>query len=108
MHYVKTPIVDVLGGLLADAADIKNDVESAKAQLIGKAAQDPSICVFEGDMFRATVPFANKRKVDYKAILADLVRDGFANQDLIDSLVEQHTEIAEGVPTVRCTARKGL
>jgi hypothetical protein len=98
----------VLGGLLADAADIKTEAEAAKAVLIGMAAQDLNICAFEGDLFRATVTFADKRKVNYKAILAALVRDGFASQNLIDSLIEQNTETAEGVPTVRCTSRKGI
>jgi hypothetical protein len=107
MNYVKTPIVDVLGGLLADIADCKTEAEGAKAVLIGMAAQNPNICAFEGDLFRATVTFANKRVVDYKAILKSLVEHG-VDESIIRMLIEQNTSIAEGVPTVRCTARKGV
>jgi hypothetical protein len=107
MNYVKTPIVDILGGLLADVADAKTEADAVKANLIGMAAQNPNVCAFEGDLFRATVTFANKRVVDYKAILADLESHGVA-PDLIAALVKVHTSVAEGVPTVRCTARKGV
>ncbi len=106
MNFIKTPIVDVLGGLLADKADIGEEIDSAKAYLIGQAAQSPNVCAFEGELFRATVTFGIKRVVDYKAVLQSLVEQGVA-QDLVDALVKMHTSVAEGVPTVRCTARKG-
>jgi len=106
MNYVKTPIVDVLGGLLADKANLGEEIDAAKAVLIGQAAQFPEVCAFEGEMFRATVTFGNKKVVDYKGVLAALAAHGVA-QDLIDTLVTMNTSIAEGVPTVRCTARKG-
>lgn len=101
-------VVDVLGGLLADIADVKVEAEAAKAVLIGMAAQDSTCRAFEGDMFRAVVSFGDKRVTDYKAIFAVLVRDGFINQDLLDHLLKTHTSVAEGVPSVRCTARKGV
>ncbi len=107
-NYLKTPMADVLGGLLADAADTKTEVEAAKAQLIGMAAQDPNICVFEGDLFRATVTFANKRVVDYKAAIRELQARYEISQSTIDGVLRDCTQIAEGVPTVRCTARKGV
>jgi len=107
MNYVKTPLVDVLGGLLADKANLGEEIDAAKAVLIGQAAQFPEVCAFEGEMFRATVTFGNKRVVDYKAILASLINNGIVARDVIESLVDKHTGFAEGVPTVRCTARKG-
>jgi hypothetical protein len=107
MNFIKTPIVDVLGGLLADKADIGEEIDSAKAYLIGQAAQSPNVCAFEGELFRATVTFGIKRVVDYKAILAELVADGTVDSAVIVGLTEKYTQVAEGVPTVRCTARKG-
>jgi len=102
---VKTPIADVLGGLLADKADIGTEIEATKAVLIGIAANGGSRTL-EGELFRTTVSFGSKRVVDYKAILAVLLRDGFVNQDLLDHLLASHTQVAEGVPTVKCSARK--
>ena len=101
----KTPLADVLGGLLADKADAAAEADTVKAVLIGIAAQD-GFKAFEGDLFRATVSFGTKRVVDYKAVLAALAEQGVA-QDLIDALVTMNTSIAEGVPTVKCSARKG-
>ena len=108
MNYVKTPIADILGGLLADIADAKIEADAVKANLIGMAAQDPNVCAFEGNLFRATVTFGVKKVVDYKAILKSLAEDNHVLATVIAALVEQHTSIAEGVPTVRCTARKGI
>jgi hypothetical protein len=107
MNFIKTPIVDVLGGLLADKANIGEEIDSAKAYLIGEAAQNPNVCAFEGEMFRATVTFGTKRVVDYKAVLAALVACERVTQDEVDRLLANNTSVAEGVPTVRCTARKG-
>jgi hypothetical protein len=107
MNYVKTPIVDVLGGLLADKANIGEEIDAAKAVLIGQAAQFPEVCAFEGEMFRATVTFGIKKVVDYKAILQEIVARGAITQDTLDNLLHSYTSVAEGVPTVRCTARKG-
>lgn len=103
-----SPVVDVLGGLLADIAESKIEAEAAKAVLIGMSAQDPANRAFEGDLFRATVTFGKKTVVDYKAILAVLVRDGFINQQFLDHMLQQHTSVAEGLPSVRVTARKGV
>ena len=107
MNYVKSPIVDVLGGLLADKANIGEEIDAAKATLIGMAAQDMNVVAFEGELFRATVTFGVKRVTDYKAILAELVADGTVDNAVIVGLTEKFTSVAEGVPTVRCTARKG-
>jgi hypothetical protein len=110
MNYVKTPIADILGGLLADIADAKIEADAVKANLIGMAAQDPNVCAFEGNLFRATVTFGVKKVVDYKAIIAALVPADApaAAHAALAELVKQHTSIAEGVPTVRCSARKGV
>jgi hypothetical protein len=104
---IKTPIVDTLGGLLADKANIGEEIDAAKAYLIGVAAQD-GVKAFEGEMFRATVTFGAKRVVDYKAILRHLVDKSFLDDETMRYIIEQNTSIAEGLPTVRCTARKGL
>jgi hypothetical protein len=103
---IKTHIVDTLGGLLADKANIGEEIDAAKAYLIGVAAQD-GVKAFEGEMFRATVTFGAKRVVDYKAILNVLVLNYGIDRDVMARLIEANTETAEGVPTVRCTARKG-
>ena len=102
----KNHLADVLGGLLADKANIGEEIDSAKAYLIGEAAQNPNVCAFEGEMFRATVSFGSKKVVDYKAILEEIVCRGAITQDAMDMLLQAYTQVAEGVPTVRCTARK--
>ena len=107
MNYVKTPIVDVLGGLLADKANLGEEIDAAKAVLIGQDAQFPEDCAFEGEMFRATVTFGNKKVVDYKAVIAELASLLDMGTAQVNAIIERHTERAEGVPTVRCTARKG-
>jgi len=101
----KTPLVDVLGGLLADKADAAAEADTVKAVLIGMAAQD-GFKAFEGDLFRATVSFGNKKVVNYKGILESLVTAGFVTQAVMDDRIAAFTEIAEGVPTVKCSARK--
>lgn len=102
---VKTPIADVLGGLKADAANIKEEINYAQATLIGLAAKDGER-VFEGEMFRATVSFGTKRVVDYKAVFALLVKKEFISQSFLDRVIEDNTKVADGVPSVRVTARK--
>jgi hypothetical protein len=102
---IKTPIVDTLGGLLADKANIGEEVDAAKAYLIGVAAQDGTKA-FEGEMFRATVTFGTKRVVDYKAVLKELVDDYGVKREDLEEILLRRTEVAEGVPSVRCTARK--
>lgn len=102
---VKTPIADVLGGLKADAANIKEEISAAQAQLIGLAAQDGDK-VFEGEMFRAVISFGSKRVTDYKGAIRELQARYGISQDVIDGILIDNTEIAEGVPSVRVTARK--
>jgi len=101
----KNHLADVLGGLLADKANVVAEIDAVKANLIGIAANGGSRVV-EGEMFRATVSFGSKKVVDYKAILEEIVCRGAITQDAMDMLLQAYTQVAEGVPTVRCTARK--
>ena len=107
MNYVKTPIVDVLGGLLADKADVSNEVKSAQALLIGMATQNPDVVVFEGDLFRATVSTAIRTDSDKDAVIAYLALKAGFSEDALARLMEKH-QSTKMVTTVRCTARKGV
>lgn len=107
MNYIHSPFADVLGKLKAGAADIRNEIEGVNTILIGLAAQNPNACVFEGDLFRATVSFSMKKVVDYKLLVEILATRLGYDAAGIAGLLEEHTQRAEGVPVVRCTARKG-
>lgn len=100
---MKSLLADTLGTLLASKANITEQADAVKADLIDLSAQRNER-VFEGELFRATVSFGTKTVVDYKAVLQAL--SYHVQQRVIDELVKEHTRTAEGVPTVRCTARK--
>lgn len=100
-------LADQLGNLKARTADCKEAEEVVKAQLIEMASVvwGPSIA-FEGVNFRVTVTFADKKVTDYRAVIDALVSQYKIPSDLIAGLIAMNTAVAEGVPTVRCTARK--
>lgn len=66
-------IIDNLGSLLAEIADL-----TAKADLIKDALKDTATApgsvshVFEGALFKATVIESNRTTIDHKRLLADL------------------------------------
>jgi hypothetical protein len=99
-------IVDRLGNLKAQQADLANEADMYKADLIEFAA-DSGEKAFEGQKFRASVSFADKRKTDWPAVVDALKAIAGLDPALVDSIVEHHTEIAEDVPCVRVSARKG-
>lgn len=98
-------VVDQLGLLKADQAVLATKADELKAQLIEVAAGSKESS-FDGRLFRATVSFASKRVTDYKAVIAELAADYGIPQDIVDARLIDHTEIAEGVPTVRVSAKK--
>lgn len=99
-------IVDQLGMKLALAANIKAEVQALKDELVAQADTSKKTTAFDGEMFRATVTFGSKKTTDYRAILEELVCRGAVSQDTIDNLLISYTAVAEGVPTVKCGARK--
>jgi hypothetical protein len=99
-------VVDRLGELKAEVSDLNAIVEGCKAVLI-EAAHAPSEA-FEGNLFRAVVSFGSKRVVDYKAILDELVEGRYIDQVSLQRIMSKHIEVAEGVPSVRVSARKGV
>lgn len=101
-----TEVVEQLGRVKADIANLKTVEESLKATLIGAAANDIRDTVIDGPLFRSSVSFTDKKVVDYKAILATLVEHRAVPKRVIELLTAQNTQIAKGVPCVRVTARK--
>ena len=97
--------VDELGRIKADISTLNDQADEIKADLI-EAASVTGKRAFEGELFRATVSFVDKRVTDYRAVLERLVEEGFVPQNLLDGIVEKFTKVAEGVPTVRVSARK--
>ena len=98
--------VDTLGGLKAQIANLNDTADTIKALLIGEAAATGE-SAFEGFAFRASVSFADKRKTDWASVVAALQNLYDIPDARIDRLIAAHTEVAEGVPTVRVSARKG-
>jgi hypothetical protein len=98
-------VVDKLGEIKADLAILKGVEEDCKVSLINEA-HAPSEA-FEGNLFRAVVSFGSKRVVDYKAILDELVEGRYIDQVSLQRIMSKHIEVAEGVPSVRVSARKG-
>jgi hypothetical protein len=98
-------VVDNLGALKSQQADLTTKADGLKAEIIA-AAVGANVASFDGQLFRATVTFANKTVVDYKAVIEALVTLGEFPHEIVDQIIATHTKVAEGVPTVRVSARK--
>jgi hypothetical protein len=64
--------IDVLGGLLAEIADLEAKAEAIKNELKDAATAPNGSKVFEGTLFKATVSESNRSTVDWKKLAADL------------------------------------
>jgi CO/xanthine dehydrogenase Mo-binding subunit len=100
-------VVDELGLLKAQDADLVVQMDARKAGLIVAAAA-MHLSAFEGLRYRATVSFADKRKTDWPAVVDALAKRYGIDPLEIARVTMKHTQTAEGVPTVRVTARKGV
>lgn len=85
-------IVDALGAIKAQIADLKKTEDALKAQLIQSGVSEA-----DGATFRATVSVSERNVIDWKAIAEKL--------EPSRQLVTAHTSVSESV-TVRVTARK--
>ena len=99
-------LVDTLGAVKAVIAEQKTVEEGLKADLIGAAAES-GLGAFEGALYRATVSFTNRKTVDKDAVIADLAELAGLTPKKLAALVDKHTKLAEGLPMVRVSARKG-
>jgi hypothetical protein len=90
-----TGLVDELGFIKAQAADLKRREDAIKATL-----QDAGITTLEGKMFRVAISETQRApKIDWEAIATKL---GPSHQ-----LVTAHTQEQSSFTTVRVSARKG-
>lgn len=103
---IASATVDALGLALAQRAEMTNHCDALKADLIVFAAGLQKKA-FEGDYFRATVSFADKTKTDWRAVVAEMAELFNVPASEQERMITRYTERAEGVPTVRVTARKG-
>lgn len=87
-------VVDQLGILAAQKAEIAAIEKNLKAQLIADAGN--SNAAFDGDLYRSTVSFTDRVTVDWKAVAAKL--------NPSRQLVTSHT-YETPVTTVRTKAR---
>ena len=67
---VSAPIVDELGVLLAQIANLTKQAEAIKSDLKGKATGE--VYVFEGALFKANVIANPRSNTDYKAMVEAL------------------------------------
>ncbi len=86
-------LVDTLGQLNAEMAELKNDADRIKKQLI-----EAGVTPVEGDYYRATVVTSNRTYIDWKTIAEKL--------EPSRQLVTAHTTV-KPVNSVRVVARKG-
>lgn len=105
---INTPLADTLGHMLAEAANMKDAVADIKAELINLADSGKKTTAFEGELFRATVTFGYKTvsKLNVEKLAGELGLSPDRLQAMIDGCTDR--EVAEGVPTVKCSARKAV
>ena len=84
-----------------------NDTADEIKALLIEEASATGVSAFEGFQFRAAVSFADKRKTDWASVVAALQNLYDIPAARIDRLIAANTEVAEGVPSVRVSARKG-
>jgi uncharacterized protein (UPF0335 family) len=91
-------LVDRLGHLSAEAADLKNEIDDAKQTL-----RDSGLPVVEGLLFRATVgKESQSANTDWEAIAKEFIPAPF-----LAALVEKHTTRSSRAGSVRVVARIG-
>lgn len=104
---VRSEFCDKLGTINAAIADLKVEAEIYKVELISIGAAHPGMtCALEGDLYRVAVSFGTKTKTDYKAAFEELIAKHGMDADFVAKLLAKHTETAEGVPSIRVSARK--
>lgn len=100
-------LIDELGALKAAISSMRETEDRLKAQLISLAAQHPGkVWAENGDVFRATVSWADKTVTDWKAVAATLAQQHDTDPDVLARLIKANTQKAEMVPSVRVGARK--
>lgn len=72
MNDINLTIVDELGMLNAQIADLTKRAEQIKDAMKDIATSPNGDKVFEGNVFKATVVESNRSNVNYKKLLADL------------------------------------
>lgn len=100
-------IVDRLGTVKAKQSDLGNEAEALKAVLIELASGNPNTIdhMFSGNDFRAVVTFVNRTVTDWREVEQRLLKAG-VEAAVIEKAIKQSTKLAEGVPTVRVSARR--
>jgi hypothetical protein len=83
------PLVDDLGHLQAQAADIAARMNEIKSQLVSAGVD-----AIEGDLFRVTVSHSERETLDMEAV----------REKLTPQFIRAHTRVTP-VTTVRCKAR---
>ena len=90
-------IVDDLGHILAQVADLTKKADALKDDL-----REAGPGSYEGRLFRATVGEAGERnKYDAQAMRDKLMLEGF------HAFVKAHTETVESAPSVRVVSKTG-
>jgi hypothetical protein len=83
--------IDRLGMLMAQAADINEQIEALKDSIKNQGEGN-----YEGNLYKANVKLSQRKVVDYKRIIADL--------DVPSNLVDAHTTTTASI-TLKVTAR---
>ena len=85
-------VVDQLGILLAQKADLDAQIDAIKTHL-----REQGEGAYEGELYRATVSTQERSTLDLKAVRAKLS----------DQFIRAHTNVTESV-VVKCVARNGI
>lgn len=99
-------IVDRLGEIKAEIADLTSSAEECKSIIISACVAGTQDAI-EGKLFRATVSWQDKTVVDYKAIVARLAAQCAMPATELAKLIKANSKTAESFPVVRVSTRKG-
>ena len=103
MQHTSTPsvaLVDILGQLKADAADIKAEMDSAKEVLIAREGE----CKLEGELFRAALSHTLTSRVKWEAVARTLASKSGMTEKAFNALLALHTDCTDSW-TLRVSAR---
>ena len=93
-------VVDQLGKVKAEIADLKEKEDDLKTDLIASSEK-----AVEGSLFRATISSSTRATTDYKGILAEIMAGGRVSLKTYNELVEKHTTVGNEIFTVRVVSR---
>lgn len=96
--------VDELGHIRSQIEKLRERESELKADLINEAEPN-GVRAFDGALFHVSVSFSDRRTTDWRSVAQRLADVFDIPEDKVNQIVRMNTLVAEGFPSVRCTAR---